>query len=591
MGDADISSFRVLKFSVDSEYSPLRDFDCCVLGIMCGDMEFSGDELTILSEFSVFYNSFDPDVVVLEEGDRFAVEYLLFRFRFVGLEFMFGREVQSFRGVGGRSYFSYSSVLRRNPPHYFRGRYHFDGCGFMFRECGVDGIFELSRLSSLPPQMVARLSPGRVITNLYVSTAFRLGYPVPYKMNMVEDFKSARVLLDADKGGFVYEPVSGFHTGVCELDFASLYPYIMVNFNISPETVLCKCCVGKNSVPYAGYHICERRVGLVPQVLKPLIIRRMELKRLFVESGDIRFKCMSNALKWVLVTSFGYMGFRKSRFARIEGHECITSYARHILLESTDIAEDLGFNVLHGIVDSLWVQKDGISELDVAHLCEIVFRRFNIPFEVEGFYKWIVFMPSVASGIAPVPNRYYGVFNSGKIKVRGIELRRRDAPPLIKNFQTEVLEVLASSDSVEDFRSRFGDCLKLFRRYCKKLFSNDFVRSDLAVRKRVSRGVEMYKGVTAESIVLRHLIAEGVTVYPGETVEYVIRDVKAKNPMLRYVPLSQKLDGRVDVHKYIWLLAGALESLLCGFGFSRKSIIDFLSGGMQTRLIDFQSSQ
>lgn len=84
------------------------------------------------------------------------------------------------------------------------------------------------------------------------------------------------------------EPKVGLHENVFEVDFASLFPNIMVNHNI-----------------------CERRTGLVPRVLAPLIERRMTYKKRIVEEPlrAEEYEKKQNLLKWLLVTSFGYMGF------------------------------------------------------------------------------------------------------------------------------------------------------------------------------------------------------------------------------------------------------------------------------------------
>ena len=54
---------------------------------------------------------------------------------------------------------------------------------------------------------------------------------------MPENCKSARQLLISDRGGLILSPVTGIHDDVVELDFASLYPNIMLRYNISPETI------------------------------------------------------------------------------------------------------------------------------------------------------------------------------------------------------------------------------------------------------------------------------------------------------------------------------------------------------------------
>ncbi len=89
---------------------------------------------------------------------------------------------------------------------------------------------------------MSRLSPGTAISAMQVNEAVRMGTLVLWKKNLPEDFKTAGALLVSDRGGFIYEPKVGMHERVSEVDFASLYPSIMVVHNISPETLQCACC-------------------------------------------------------------------------------------------------------------------------------------------------------------------------------------------------------------------------------------------------------------------------------------------------------------------------------------------------------------
>ena len=83
--------------------------------------------------------------------------------------------------------------------------------------------------------------------------------------------------------------------------------------------------------------------------------RRLELKKLKKKAGD-RWDRRSRCLKPLLVTCFGYTGYKNAPFGRIECHESINAHGRQVLLESARIAERRGFRVLHGIVDSMWLQ-------------------------------------------------------------------------------------------------------------------------------------------------------------------------------------------------------------------------------------------
>jgi DNA polymerase elongation subunit (family B) len=71
------------------------------------------------------------------------------------------------------------------------------------------------------------------------------------------------------------------------------------------------------------------------------------------------YKERASAHKWLLVTCFGYLGYKNARFGRIEAHEAVTAYGREALLQAKEAAEDLGGTVLHLYVDGLWVKQPG----------------------------------------------------------------------------------------------------------------------------------------------------------------------------------------------------------------------------------------
>jgi DNA polymerase elongation subunit (family B) len=78
------------------------------------------------------------------------------------------------------------------------------------------------------------------------------------------------------------------------------------------------------------------------------------------------------------------------------------------------MAEEAGFEVIHGIVDSLWLKKPSASIEDYEKLCKAITEQSNIPISFEGRYKWIAFLPSKTHPRVGVLNRYYGVMEDGK---------------------------------------------------------------------------------------------------------------------------------------------------------------------------------
>ena len=94
-----------------------------------------------------------------------------------------------------------------------------------------------------------------------------------------ERFKSVAEFNLADNGGLNYRPIVGLHNHVAALDYFSMYPSLMVRMNISGETVGVQ---GQNNlfVPETNVPITQDIPGLVPSVLKPLLKKRLAVKRL-----------------------------------------------------------------------------------------------------------------------------------------------------------------------------------------------------------------------------------------------------------------------------------------------------------------------
>jgi DNA polymerase elongation subunit (family B) len=272
----------------------------------------------------------------------------------------------------------------------------------------------------------------------------------------------------------------------------------MVRYNISPETILCECCPkSKILVPKINYNICERRTGLIPKVLKPIIERRIEYKRLKKEhkgNGNKKEEEMysgrSNVLKWVLVTCFGYTGYKNARFGRIECHEAINGYGREVMVQASEIAEMYGYELIHGIVDSLWLKPNGFE--DHEKLVEHISRHTSLPLSIEGVYKWIVF-PRNKGNTSGALNRYYGLFDNGELKIRGIELRRHDSPKIVRDMQNDALKILSTANNSEEFRENIPSVIETLKDYARILMNGDYPLEDLLLTKRVSKGLHEYE--------------------------------------------------------------------------------------------------
>ncbi|MGI0049546.1 MAG: DNA polymerase domain-containing protein, partial [Nitrososphaera sp.] len=411
----------------------------------------SSSEADLLADLESTVARLDPDFIFTQDGDTFLFPYLVSRAEQNGTSISLSRDrIPLARPAQeGTSYFSYGKIHFKPTATRLYGRVHIDlHNSFIWDEAAMQGVYEVARTCRMPLHTAARASIGRCMSSLQFYHATRNDILIPWKPTLAERFKTYQELLVADRGGFVFEPEIGVYEKVAEFDFASLYANIMMKKNLSAETVGCECCPdSRKRVPELGYNICEKRLGIVPISLKILIEKRAEYKKLRNAGTDPRQKKIyderQNALKWILVTSFGYLGFNNAKFGRIDAHIAVCAFDRHVFLQASKIAERLGFRVLHGIVDSFWVQKRNATADDYLELKKTIEQETGFDISFEGVYKWIAFVHSKESTKLPVANRYFGAFEDGSLKIRGIEARRHDTPLLFEKFQLEVLKIMA----------------------------------------------------------------------------------------------------------------------------------------------------
>lgn len=541
-----------------------------------------GEEAELLHAFKGLLERYDPDLILTEEGDAFLLPLLLTLAKRRRMDLSLDREpVPRKSPREGRSFFSYGRVIYMTPPFPLYGRWHVDlHNSFIYHDGELPGLLEIARVAKVPVQRQARLSTGVAITSMQMDEAIRMGALIPWKKAEVEEAKTLNELLTVDKGGMVYLPPLGLHENVAEIDFASMYPSLMVAYNISPETVNCGCCP-KGAVPEAGYSLCERREGLVPRVLRPLLEKRLRYKALKKASqGEARrrYDLLQAALRWCLLVSFGYLGYKNARWGQIMAHEAVTSLGREMLLRARIIAEASGFDVIHAIVDSIYLQKPGLTEEEIEALCRKIEEATKIPIALEGIYRWIVFCPSREAPEMTVPNRFYGVFRNGEQKVRGLELRRHDTAPRIARAQQAMLDCLARAENAAEFLARVPEALEILRRHVEEIREGRVPLEELVITRTLSKEPMQYVREDAGAIAAKALARAGVKLNPGEQIGYLILDQKAKVKGDRAHPAALLTGNETyDKIKYKELLLRAAETLLGPVGYPAERIQSWLN--------------
>jgi len=533
----------------------------------CCEIDESGDPTALT--FARLVKRHDPDLLLTDWGDATILPLLSQQARRLGLRLPLnrdaGHDVQQSRA---RSFMSYGRILFKDSATTLFGRLHVDSRNsFMADKCDLPGLWELVRVTRLPVQYAARTTTGTGISYMQMEMAWRDGVLIPEQKAEPEDPKQPDEMLLADRGGLVFFPKLGLHDNVAELDFVSEYPSIMARFNISPETVNCPCCPGAPRVPELGYRICQQRRGITSRVVERLIAKRERLKHIkrTADAEGARVAGLQrDALKWLLVCCFGYTGYRNARFGKIEAHEAINAVARETLLVAKEMAEDEGYELLHALVDSLYVRKPGATPADFEQLAQRIAARTSLPIAIEAVYRYVVFLPSKQYAGVPVPNRFFAVRQDGELKVRGLELRRHDTPALITRMQNEVLALLAEARDGATYLQRLREGMGVLAGYEAALTDGTVDVEDLVIRKRLTRAPRDYQKASLTAVAAQQLFTHGVELRPGETVEYVLINVRARVPNDR-VRAWALWDGAwggaygYDRRKYIEMLREAFE--------------------------------
>ncbi|HEU4448159.1 MAG TPA: DNA polymerase domain-containing protein [Nitrososphaeraceae archaeon] len=560
------------------------------------------DDIQILFSLAEMMSALDPDFVFTEDGDSFGFPYLAYRAKVNDCSniLVLGRE--PYRATttrksiqDGTTYFSYGRMHYRPSSTQLFGRVHIDRHNsFILDETGMEGLCEIARICRMPLHKASRATIGRCMSSLQCYHASINDILIPWKSAFAEHFKTYSQLFVADRGGMIFEPRVGVHERVGELDFSSLYPSIMCAKNLSGETVLCACCTqSKLCVPELGWHICEKKAGIVPQSLEILLKKRAQYKQLLKSSPQIDpktkqvYEARQGSLKWILVTSFGYLGYSNSKFGNIDAHIATCAFDRQVLLKVVRVAEYRGFRILHGIVDSIWVVKQGAAREDYLKLKEAIEQNTGFPISFEGIYKWVAFAHSKRSSSSskhiPVPNRYFGIFEEDDygsgLKVRGLEMRRRDNPPFFDKFQTEVLKVIAKGNTIEEVRMLMPQVKAVLNKYVQLLKDREVPLQELVFTKQLSKNSDSYLVNTIENTALRQLAAEGRVLRAGEILQYIITDYynNNKSSSKRVTPF-ELVDNKTtpsaayDVQRYIELLVEVAHSVTEPFNFQGKNL-------------------
>jgi DNA polymerase elongation subunit (family B) len=561
----------------------------------------SNAENIILQDFSNYMLTKDPDIIVCKsESESKIFHYLFSRIKKLGLNLQLGREVSADDLMN----------LKRPLSSWIKGRICLessDGNGGINRQhstfdnFGLAGLIERSKFGFVPLRIAARYGINRLIDSRNCYQLIQRGFVISKNNhssesknsnNNHERIRTLEELVSRDKGGMIFSPQVGLHENVVSLDYDSEYANLIVNHNLSYETVTLQE-KGLGVVVLQQFDDNEKK-GLLPTVVEKFLKRRLYFKSLlkeFPKESKESLLCEQrvNSLKNILVCLYGTTGSLWNRYGNVLVFEEINKISREILIKTKDIVQQLGYELVYADTDSVFIKKKDAATADAAtssyeQVIDMLCKETGLSISIDYNYKFLVLLPLEADENIEALKHYYGITQQGELVVRGIEIRRHDIPNFIKQFQTELLYTLFDCKNSAEVESKgYENALLLVTKAIDKIMTGeDVYQEDLVISKLLGQEIERYKSLfphVSAAIQLSNIEGGGKCPTKGDTIQYIYTNSQHKNPLCRVVPLEilqkekdDKENGKTlnyDKDKYREMVLDATETVLGYFGFNR----------------------
>ena len=335
-----------------------------------------------------------------------------------------------------------------------------------------------------------------------------------------------RLSVEQIEGAYVMEPATGMHDGVCDLDFASLYPNIIRTFNISPEVKATTKNSRTGPLAFNGVRFHPTVIGAFPQIVEETLRLRKKHKVRVAELEEqgkdgtlehLRAKQMSDAYKLLGNTMYGIMASPMLRYYDPECGEAVTSSARACIQHVIARAGVWRLPVLYSDTDSCFLLCQRDQALDFAkemgpELDRFVQERGGHPgfirLDLDVVYNRIIFVTK---------KRYCGVKDTGKLDVKGLEFIRSDGCRYARDMQKRIIEYLLMVEI-----PTVGKVVELVDQFKKRVYRGKLALDDIVLAQSLGKKLDDYKVSPPHVRIAREMMAQGQEVYAGMKIPYFI---------------------------------------------------------------------
>ncbi|MFX0010545.1 MAG: DNA polymerase domain-containing protein, partial [Candidatus Hermodarchaeota archaeon] len=288
-------------------------------------------------------------------------------------------------------------------------------------------IILLCRITKLPMHDMVRRQISTWIQNIFYFEHRRKKFLIPRRSEISEAKKGGALMSKFNdekfQGAYVIDPVPGIHYDVVVMDFSSLYPSIIKEFNLSYETVLCPHKDDEdNLIKGTPYHICTHKMGIFAYTVG--FFRDTRVKYFKPKSSDKTltqkqrsyYHTIQQALKVFINASYGVFGSQNFPLFCLPVAESTTGIGQYSIKQTIKKAEELGVTVLYGDTDSVFLLNPSYSQMK--EISDWSKAELDLDLEEEKKYQFLA--------LSQRKKNYIGIYKDTKfVDIKGLVAKKK----------------------------------------------------------------------------------------------------------------------------------------------------------------------
>lgn len=364
------------------------------------------------------------------------------------------------------------------------------------------------------------------------------------------------------QGAFVLKPKKGIWYDVVVLDFASLYPSIIKEYNLSYETIQCHHEECKDNIfERIPFHVCNKNTGIGSVMVGFLRDIRVNFFKPLSNDKSISkekksfFTIIQQAIKVFMNSSYGIFGSNNFALFCLPVAEAVASLGRKANMGAIEKAKIEGVESIYSDTDSTFLKNP--TDEQVNNLIDWAKKELSLDLEKEKTFQFLA--------LTDRKKNYVGIYkDSLKVEMKGLMAKKKNTPQFMKNSFNRVVEVLKKIKNDEDFKKARSYIIKLIKNTFHKI-GKDFPIEDYAVHLVLQKDLKSYKDTIPQHVKLAK--ESGKAYRKGDVVSFIKSNGKSG---AKLVEKASHID--INVKKYRELLKSTFEQLLDALDISWSEI-------------------